>query len=177
MTILYIIITLVTVYLYFKKKYLSFLLCYVALMTELFKFDTIGSSMRGSDLCFFMNFLLLPIAVSRRNKEHINDNKINIIIKLFIGFIVFELIYTFIIEADTLSNALKVVRIPLMFLAYYPFSTITLDTYKRFLKTMFWITVVQGVLFLLQFVGINMLAGRFDNESFAFSFALNIPTF
>lgn len=177
MTIVYIILTVLSIFLYLNKKYLPFILCYTALMTELFMFDTIGSSIRGSDLCFFMNFILLPIAISRRNKEQIKENKINKIIKLFIGFIVFELAYTVLTDADTFSNALKVVRIPLMFLAYYPFSTIKLDTYKRFLKIMFWITIVQGFFFLLQFVGINMLTGRFDNEAFAFSFALNVPTF
>ena len=177
MTIVYIILTVLSIFLYLNKKYLPFLLCYTALMTELFMLDTIGSSMRGSDLCFFMNFALLPIAISRRSKEQIKENKINKIIKLFIGFIVFELTYTVLTDADTFSNALKVVRIPLMFLAYYPFSTIPLDTYKRYIKIMLWVTIIQGILFLLQFAGINLLAGRFDNEAFAFAFALNIPTF
>lgn len=176
MTIIYLVLTLIAILCYLKKKHLSFLLCYVALMTDLFMLDTIGSSLRGSDLCFFMNFVLLPVAIKRRNRERINDKMINRIIKLFIGFIIFEFFYTILIGADTVGYALKVIRIPLMFLVYYPFSTIPLECYKRFLKIMLWITVLQGVLFLLQFIGINLLAGRFDNESFAFSFALNIPT-
>lgn len=177
MTIIYSFIALIAVLLYLKKKYLSFLLCYIALMTELFMFDTIGSSLRGSDLCLFMNFTLLPFALKRRRIERINDNKINKIIKLFIVFITFEFAYTVFTGADTMGYALKVIRIPLMFISYYIFSTISLEYYKRFVKIMLWITIVQGLLFLLQFWGVNLLAGRFDNEAFSFSFALNIPTF
>ena len=177
MTIVYIILTILSVFLYLKKKYLPFILCYTALMTELFLLDTIGSSIRGSDLCFFMNFILFPVAISRRRKENIDDKKINKVIKLFIGFILFEFALTCFTGADSVSYALKVIRVPLMFFAYYPFSTIPLDTYKRFIKIMLWGTIIQGILFLLQFVGINLLAGRFDSEAFAFAFALNIPTF
>lgn len=177
MTIVYIILALFTIYQYIKKRYLAFILCYTALMTELFMFDTIGSSVRGSDLCFFMNFILFPVALSRRRSENINDKETNKVIKLFIGFIIFEFAFTYITGADSVGYALKVIRIPLMFLAYYPFSTIPLDTYKRFIKIMLWVTIIQGILFLLQFVGINLLAGRFDTDSFAFAFALNIPTF
>ncbi len=177
MNIIYIVLALCSIFLYFKKKYLPFLLCYIALMTELLMLDTIGSSIRGSDLCFFINIILLPIALSRRGKEIIKDTKINNIIKLFIGLIIFELLLTYLTGADSMVYALKVVRIPLMFIAYYPFSTIPLYIYKRFIKIMLFITIIQGILFLLQFVGINLLAGRFDNEAFAFSFALNVPTF
>lgn len=177
MTIVYIILTVLNVFLYLNKKYLSFILCYTALMTELFMLDTIGSSIRGSDLCFFMNFILLPVALSRRSRENINDKVTNKVTKLFIGFIIFEFAFTYITGADSVVYALKVIHIPLMFLAYYPFSTIPLDTYKRYIKIMLWVTIIQGILFLLQFVGINLLAGRFDTDSFAFAFALNIPTF
>ena len=139
--------------------------------------DIIGSSIRGSDLCFFMNVILLPVALSRRNKDCINDWKTNKIIRVFIGFIIFEFALTCFTSADSAGYGLKVIRVPLMFLAYYLFSTIPLDIYKRYIKIMLWITIIQGILFLLQFIGINLLAGRFDNEAFAFAFALNIPTF
>lgn len=177
MTIVYIILTVLSVFLYLNKKYLSFILSYTALMTELFMLDTIGSSIRGSDLCLFMNFILLPVALSRRRRENINDKETNKVIKLFIGFIIFEFALTYLTGADSIGNAMKVIRIPLMFLAYYPFSTIPLDIYKRYIKIMLWVTIIQGILFLLQFVGINLLAGRFDTEAFTFAFALNIPTF
>lgn len=177
MTIVYIILAVLSVFLYLKKKYLPFILCYTALMTELFMFDTIGSSIRGSDLCFFMNFILLPVALSRRKKERINAKGTDKVIKLFIWFIIIEFALTCFTGADSVGYALKVIRIPLMFLAYYPFSTIPLDIYKRYIKIMLWVTIIQGVFFLLQFVGINLLAGRFDNKAFSFDFALNIPTF
>lgn len=177
MAVVYIIIAIITVLLFLKKKYLSFLLCYIALMTELFMLDTIGSSLRGTDLCLFVNFILLPITIFRRKTNKVNDKNINRVIKLFIVFIIFEFLLTVISGADTVGYALRVIRIPLMFLSYYIFSIIPLEIYRRFFKIMFIITIVQGVLFLLQFVGVNLIAGRFDNESYAFVFALNIPTF
>lgn len=177
MAVVYIIIALITILFYLKKKYLSFLLFYIALMTELFMLDTVGSSLRGTDICLFIIFILLPISISRRKTNKVKDKNINRVIKLFIAFIIFEFLLTVISGADTVGYALRVIRIPLMFLAYYVFSVISFDCYRRFFKIMFKITIVQGVLFLLQFVDINLLAGRFDNESYAFNFALNIPTF
>lgn len=139
--------------------------------------DTIGSAIRGSDMCFFMNIILFPFALMRTNNIKSNEKKINRIVKLFIGFLIFEFLLTVVTRSDTVSYALKVVRIPLMFLAYYIFRTIPLNTYRKFLKIMLYITIAQGVLFLLQFAGVNLLAGRYDSESFAFAFALNVPTF
>lgn len=177
MTIVYIVLAILTIYLYISKKYISFLLCYVALMSNIFMLDTIGSSIRGSDLCFFMNIVLLPFALSRRIASKMNDKKIIFPLNLLLLYIIFEFIITTTSGADTVGYALKVARIPLMFLAYYPFSTIPLDKYKKFIRIMFVITIIQGVLFLLQFVGIKLLAGRFSEGDSAYTFALNIPTF
>ena len=177
MTAAYLILSLITIVFYLNRKYLPFILCYIALMTELFMLDTIGSAIRGSDMCFFMNIILFPFALMRTNNIKSNEKKINRIVKLFIGFLIFEFLLTVVTRSDTVSYALKVVRIPLMFLAYYIFRTIPLNTYRKFLKIMLYITIAQGVLFLLQFAGVNLLAGRYDSESFAFAFALNVPTF
>ena len=177
MTAVYLILSLITIVFYLNRKYLPFILCYIALMTELFMLDTIGSAIRGSDMCFFMNIILFPFALMRTNNIKSNEKKINRIVKLFIGFLIFEFLLTVVTRSDTVSYALKVVRIPLMFLAYYIFRTIPLNTYRKFLKIMLYITIAQGVLFLLQFAGVNLLAGRYDSESFAFAFALNVPTF
>lgn len=178
MSALYIILTIITALLYINRRYFSFLLCYIALMTDLFMLNTIGSAVRGSDLCIAMNFFLLPVALFRANrKNNVQVKKINRVVALFLGFIVFEFLYTIFTGSDAVSYALKVVRIPLLFVSYYIFRIIPLDNYRRFLKFMLYVTIVQGILFLLQFVGINLLAGRFDNEAFSFSFALNVPTF
>lgn len=176
MTAVYLILSLITIVFYLNRKYLPFILCYIALMTELFILDTIGSTIRGSDLCLFMNFVLLPVALCRGGKVNIRAKKINRVVALFLGFIVFEFLLTIITGSDTVSYAAKVVRVPLIFVSYYVFRTIPLDIYKKFLKVMLYVTIIQGVLFFLQYLGVNLLAGRYDDESFAFVFALNIPT-
>lgn len=177
MTIVYIVLSLLAIYLYISKKYVSFLLCYVALMSNLFMLDTIGSSIRGSDLCFFINIVLLPFALSRRKASMINDKKIVLFINLLLAFIVVEYIITTISGADTIGYALKVARIPLIFLAYYQFCTIPLDKYKRFIRIMLAITIIQGILFLMQFVGIQLIAGELNDAGKSYVSALNIPTF
>lgn len=177
MTVVYILLTFVTALLYINRRYLSFLLCYVALMTDLLMLDTAGSAIRGADLCLFMNFVLLPVALFRGGKNMMRAKKINRVVAIFLGFLVFEFLLTVVTGADTVSYALKVVRIPLMFVSYYIFRAIQLDIYKKFLKVMLYVTILQGVLFFLQYFGVNLLAGRYDDESFSFVFALNIPTF
>lgn len=177
MSVIYAIVTLLSIILFIDKKYLPFLLCYTALMTNLFMLDTIGSSIKGSDLCFCVNAVLLPVALLRRRKENTKNKLIDRFVKLFLYFTLFEFLYTIYLGADGLFNAFKVLRTPLMLLAFYSFSIIPIEVYKRFLKIMLWITLFQGVLFLLQFLGIKFLAGRYDEDIFSFSFALNIPTF
>lgn len=176
MSYIYILIALFSFFLYLDKRYLSFLLCYIALMTDLFMLDTIGSAIRGSDLCLCINLALFPFASFRRKKEKNDDKPISKCVNIFVVFILFEFAYTIFIGADSAFNALKVIRIPLMFLVYYLFSIIPLIVYQRFLKIMLWITIIQGVLFLLQFVGINLIAGNFEEDNFTFSYALNVPT-
>ncbi len=177
MTFIYITLTIISIYLYVSKRYLSFLLCYTALMTDLFMLNTLSSSIRGSDLCLAITFTILPFALMRRNKNRVTDRKINNIVRLFVFFIIFELLWTIIDQSETAGYAIKVIRVSILLLSYYPFSTIPLDTYKRYIKIMLYITLIQAVLFLLQFVGIKLLAGRFSEGDSAYTFALNIPTF
>lgn len=177
MSIIYVIVALLLVIFFLNKKYLPFLLCYTALMTNLFMLDAVEGTIKGSDICFCVNIVLLPVALLRRSKERTEDNTINSFVKIFLGFTLFEFLYTIYSGADTGFNAFKVIRIPLMLLAFYSFSIIPMEVYKRYLKIMLWITLLQGVLFLLQFLGINVLVGRYDEELYSFAFALNIPTF
>lgn len=146
-------------------------------MTDLFMLDSTGSIIRGSDLCFCVNAVLLPVALMRRRKENTKNKIIDRFVKLFLFFTLFQFFYTIYIGADGVFNAFKVLRTPLMLLAFYSFSIVPIEIYKRFLKIMLWITLFQGVLFLLQFLGINFLAGRYDEDIFSFAFALNVPTF
>lgn len=177
MTIIYILLFLVTVYSYIVKNYKVFLLCYTGLITNLFMLDSIGGSIRGSDLCILANILLLPRAFLLRKKEKSYDKKANYVATLFVFFILFEFTRTIFLGVETIVFSLKVVRIPLMFLAYFVFSTIPLEKYKTFFRIMLYISLVQGGLFILQFLGLQILAGTLQDDVYEFSYALNIPTF
>ena len=177
MTFVYILISLLSVISYIGRQYKIFLLCYTSLMTDLFLLDSIGTSIKGTDLCFLLNFLLLPVALLRRYNEKVDDKKVNNVVRIFLLFIIIESICTIGSGAETLLYSFKVVRVPLMMVGYYAFSLIPLDTYKQYLKIMLYITIIQSILFLLQFIGVDILAGGVESENFEFSYALNIPTF
>ena len=144
-----------------------FLICYLGLMTKLFLLDTSEViTFRGEDICVFLNFALLPIAIFRNNKIlDWNNGRIWKWVYVYIAFILLEFVLTVITGADSFLYSLKVVRVPLMMVGYFLFVSIPLKDYEKFLRILFAITIIQTFLFFLQYLGINLLADALTNES------------
>lgn len=176
MLYLFLLAFLLAIYFYASKKYAAFLVSYFALISKMFMLNIGVSPIKETDLCLLLNFILIPLVLSRNKRAYSpKDDSFAKLVYVLIAFYIVEFLITVITKAEFAGNGLKVIRGIFMLLSYFIFKSVPLEKYKRFLIIGFWITLIQGVLYYLQFLGINLLSGRFDADAFNFSFALNIP--
>ncbi|MDO4738308.1 MAG: O-antigen ligase family protein [Bacteroidales bacterium] len=131
-----IVFTLLTCIVGYSHKRAYFRLSYV-------KFVSTGK--RGRELKIY------------REKDWIGTAIFAIVIYLllnFLGSIIFSI--------ESPSNALKVVRPLITFLLYFYLRTFKLRDFYRFLYLILIASIIQGVFFYLQIIGVNVLAGRVD---------------
>lgn len=146
-------------------------------MSKMFMLNIGVSPIKETDLCLLLSFVLIPFVLSRNKHGYsFKNDTFAKIVYVFIAFYLVEFFITIATGAEFVGNGLKVIRGILMLMSYFVFKAIPLENYKKFLVIGFWITLIQGVLFYLQFLGINLLSGNFNTESFNFSYGLNIPT-
>lgn len=177
MLYLFLLAFLLSIYFFASRKYVAFLVSYFALMSKMFMLNIGVSPIKETDLCLLLSFVLIPFVLSRNKYGYsFKNDTFAKIVYVFIAFYLVEFFITIATGAEFVGNGLKVIRGILMLMSYFVFKAIPLENYKKFLVIGFWITLIQGVLFYLQFLGINLLSGNFNTESFNFSYGLNIPT-
>ena len=118
-------------------------------------------------MSLFLIVGLLPFAYLRdRSIFSIKKHPLSLWVYIYIALYWGELIISFILGIESFYNSLKVIRVSFIILAYFIIITIPIDVIKRFLKVALLITIIQGFLYLLQFVGINILAsgGEYEYE-------------
>ena len=174
---LYLLAFILSIYFFASRKYVAFLVSFFALMSKMFMLNIGVSPIKETDLCLLLSFVLIPFVLSRNKHGYsFKNDTFAKIVYVFIAFYLVEFFITIATGAEFVGNGLKVIRGILMLMSYFVFKAIPLENYKKFLVIGFWITLIQGVLFYLQFLGINLLSGNFNTESFNFSYGLNIPT-
>lgn len=168
---------------YYNRKYVIFLLSVLGLMTKLFMLDTSVSSglnIKGDDLSLVLFIILLPFVYSRnKNVFSIHHDPLTRWVYIFMALYWVELLITVAFGREGLFNSLKVIRVSFVMWSFFVFKTIPIEDYKQFIKVALWITLIQSVLYLLQFAGIRILAGGGDKELFlgeARYTAINTPT-
>jgi len=165
---------------YLNKQYVLFLVCMLGLVSKFFMLDrtedVIGAT-KGSDMALVLILILLPVVYSK-NKAlfSIRGDSLARWTYIFLSFYVIELIITLIIGHESLFNSLKVIRVPLFMCSFFILRTIPIKCYQKFLKIALWITLIQSVLFFLQFVGIKLISGERDVSEDADYYITNTPT-
>ena len=180
MALLYIILMLIAFVGYINKKYVLFLFCMLGLVSKFFMLDRtedVMGAIKGSDIAFVLFIVLLPIVYSK-NKAlfSIRGDTLTRWTYIFLSFYVIELIITIIIGRESLFNSLKVIRVPFFMCGFFVLRAISIKSYQKFLKIALWITLIQSVLFFLQFIGIKLLSGERDVFENADYYITNIPT-
>lgn len=179
MFLVYLFIAFFIPYLYLLRRYTAFLLCFIALMTNLFMLDSFsGKGDLGQDLGIVLTILTLIMGATKDHKVlSFKGDSFALFIYVFIAFYLLECLLTIISGAENVIPAIKVVRKPLILLSYFIFKTIPLKYHKQTLRYLLYITVVQGILFLLQFFNIPLLAGFNEEQLLVSGYLFNIPTF
>lgn len=184
MTVVYFFIVTIALLAYLTRKESLYLLCVFGMMTRLFMLDTSIEDnllISGSDLAIILFIVLLPIAYNRdRRVFSINGDPLTKWVYVFILFYWIELFFTVASGRDSFFNSIKVIRVSFVAFAFFTFKTISIDSFKKFLRIAFWITLIQGFLYLLQFAGIRILSGANDSQALslgvASNTAINTPT-
>ena len=184
MFLLYILIFILAFVAFVGKKYTLFLVLALGLMTNLFMLDTTPEEsllLRGSDLALILFVVLIPCAYNRNRKIfQINGDPITRWVYIFLIFYWLELFLTVILGNETLYNGLRVIRVSFVMCSFFIIKTIPLAYFKSFLKVALWITLIQGILYILQFAGFSFLSGAHHDETFIIGKAdastINIPT-
>jgi len=90
------------------------------------------------------------------------------IIALILIYQLFEYLITVITKADTPAFAFKVARHSLIFIYYFLLRRIPLYHFERYFRKLYVISLIQGIFFYLQLVGVSgILNGRVDEATSA----------
>lgn len=181
---IYYILFVIGLFSYISERHISFLVCVFGLMTKLFMLDSSETgdlTIQGTDLALILFLILLPLVYIRNRRVFsVDGDSLTKWVYIFIFFYIFELFFTVLEGREALFNSLKVIRVSFVAWSFFIFKTIPLEKYKKFLKIALIITVVQGILYLLQFAGIRLLDGVEDNVDLvignASTQAINTPT-
>lgn len=165
--------------LYFLRRYTALLLCFIALLTNLFMLDSFSDKGDvGQDLGIVVTIVTLLICAIKNPKIlSFKGDLFALFIYVFLAFYWLECLLTIITGVEDFAPSIKVVRKPLLLLSYFIFRTIPLKYQKRALWYMLYITIAQGILFILQFLNIPLLAGFNEDLLLESGYLFNIPTF
>jgi len=160
---LYLLLFIIAFNAYHNRKYVLFLTCVYGLLTKFFMLDTSQLEsivVSGNDIALVLFLVLLPV-VNTRNADvfKIRGDSLTKWVYIFLSLYVIELLLTVVLGNETLINSIKVIRSAFILVSFFVFRSIPIDAYSRFLKIALWMTLIQGVLFYLQFTGIRLLSG------------------
>ena len=150
-------------------------------MTNFFMLDLSSEGdviIRGSDLALVLFIILIPVVYLRdKSIFAINGDELTKWVYLFVLFYIVELIITIFSGRESLINGLKVIRVSFVGFGFFAFKCVPVEKFEQFIRVALLITLVQSVLFLLQFAGIHLIAGS-SNDGIQFSYTdfSNIPT-
>ena len=156
MTIIYLVIGVISILAYQRNMYVLSLVSFMALFTNVFMFyPSENEGIRGTDIVLVSSVVILFL---NRNKLYCykKDKYYRYCISVLL-FTLLELVYTVITNAESISFALKIQRIPSLICFALVIRTIPLSIIKKFMKVAFFITIINGVCFYLEFVGIDLL--------------------
>lgn len=157
MILLYLLIGLLSLYYFRAGRYDRYLVANMALMTNCFMLLPATSGLRGTDISLVISILIICLNAGRQKPKSDGSDKFKKYVLLIILFSIFELGYTILSGAESISWALKVVRVPLLISTYFVIRLIPIEYIRKFLKYAFAITVIDSILFLLEFLGIDTL--------------------
>lgn len=164
--IISIIIFIFAFYFYSKNKIVEMLLCITFLLTNGYQFLNKNLTViKPSD---FVLILLLWITVKEyiHNRTYLNVKGDNVgkIIALILLYCTFEYLRTILLDIETSSFALKVVRVNIVFLSYFYIRRLPYKVVYKFFTLNLCMCIIQGIFFYLQFIGFTGILSGYVQE-------------
>ena len=161
-----------------SKNQWKFICAAICLITNIFGLAIPESPIKYSD--FFIVLFAYPLLFHVKWRYVFSDfksDKIGKILFLINIYFFITFIWTITIGNESFDYAFKTYRTYLYFWSYYYLKNIRYEQYRKAFKVLFYITIIWGVLFLLQIFNINLLVGKteFDFSSGEISRMRNIP--
>lgn len=164
-------------YCYYKGQVPVLLVCFYALATDVFSLIDTSSGAKATDFLTLLSLGVLSCEVYKNGWNYLSLKKDKLGIAIFAAFIYFTLEFagSVALSAETPSFALKVYRPFLLLLPYFYIRKLSFSQLKEFWKLIYIPSVVQGILFYLQLLGITGILHGYISEEGSYLRYGNFP--
>ena len=161
-----ILIFILTLYWYIRKKYSLFIWGLTLLLTNVYYFIPSSPIFNYLATAVVLIICTLELLFFNHNFLCCKNDKIGKVILLLLLLFVFNCIITIILKREEPISALKVLYNNLFFFAYYIFRKFDIKHWNASLKYILPCSIIGGIFYYLQFVGIHVLSGIINEGEF-----------
>lgn len=178
LTIIFCLLTILGCYYWHRRKFVHFLTVVFLLLTNFINLDMQESLIKSID--FFVVLMLYIIVSSNKSLYRllsVRGDKVGVFVRHVLVFLTLSFVITVVLGIESFSFALKVYRTFGYFLFYFILREIPKSEFIKALRIIIYISMIWGILFLLQLFGLDLLKGsvEIDSASGTFSRMRNIP--
>lgn len=155
---IFLILTLLASVSYLKNSYSAFLLLLFTILTNVWGICPTGS-IKVYDWIFIVT--ILTILIGRSKCSHfwkVKTDPLGKVILYLFAYVVLAALISPIRGVESLQYSLMVARFDTFYLLYFVFRVLPLESIRKVLKPAIYLTLLNGVLYYLQYAGIFLMA-------------------
>lgn len=123
-------------------------------------------------------FVLCGYTLLYRRKSQQPSNKVSLLLKIIIWYYIFNCAWTIFLGIETVIYSLMVLRLELYLLIFFVFRSIPFKDVESAFEKIFYLSVIGGIFYYLQFVGVSgILQHNSDISMGIYSRLNNIPIY
>lgn len=151
---IFLILTLLASVSYLKNSYSAFLLLLFTILTNVWGICPTGS-IKVYDWIFVVTILTILIGSSKCSHFwKVKTDPLGKVILYLFAYVVLAALISPIRGVESLQYSLMVARFDTFYLLYFVFRVIPLESIRKVLKPAIYLTLINGVLYYLQYAGI-----------------------
>ena len=174
MIVIYLFFSIIAVYLYIKRKYSEYLIVLAGILSFGYGFLPSPAPFKVSDVVL----INIVLCILQDTSSLQDTSKVGRIIKHLIVYFFIVMVGSILLGVDSVLYCIMTFRLELYFLSYFVFKRIPYDDVHNAINKILLFTIIGGVFFYLQFLGINgILHGASDEDVSINSRVTNAPLF
>lgn len=176
--IIFLLGTLISILSYLQRKYTNFIISFFFVLSNGFHLLSIPSIKIG-DYALLACVILLAIEF-KHDKSFFTckNDKVGLLIILLIFYYLFSMTFSVIRQKESLFYSLLIFRFDLFYLSYFLFRKIDFESINKAFIKLIGISIIGGVLYYLQFIGVTGILqtdSNMINASSGFARLRNVP--